>query len=245
MADYKSRVSRGLYGKEQNIKKENKNEVSHTSPACHRGQVSPRCCTLARALEAGALHQQKCQCVWSEGRTVRGQAERQANVHDSGRLSRQDSLKKANRGARHLLTVLTCFLSRKQMQVHTREAIKRKALIPICNCFSISTSLLHRAEVRQHFISSVESLAISPYLFLSLFSVRTCMRLRVYVSVRLSLSLSPFCTPLRVANRERELLGPARAGNRKPRENGLFTAAYRKQTITPPRSGIRSRRESA
>lgn len=28
------------------------------------------------------------------------------------------------------------------MQVHTREAIKRKALIPICNCFSISTVLL-------------------------------------------------------------------------------------------------------
>lgn len=28
------------------------------------------------------------------------------------------------------------------MQVHTREAIKRKALIPICNCFSISTGLL-------------------------------------------------------------------------------------------------------
>lgn len=45
-------------------------------------------------------------------------------------------------GAKHLLTALTCFLSRKQMQVHTREAIKRKALIPICNCFSISTGLL-------------------------------------------------------------------------------------------------------
>ena len=28
------------------------------------------------------------------------------------------------------------------MQAHTREAIKRKALIPICNCFSISTDLL-------------------------------------------------------------------------------------------------------
>lgn len=27
------------------------------------------------------------------------------------------------------------------MHVHTREAIRRKALIPICNCFSISTSL--------------------------------------------------------------------------------------------------------
>lgn len=117
-------------------------------------------------------------------------AERQANVHDSGRLSRQDSLKKANRGARHLLTVLTCFLSRKQMQVHTREAIKRKALIPICNCFSISTSLLHRAEVRQHFISSVESLAISPYLFLSLFffaCVRVCVCVYTYPSVCLSL----------------------------------------------------------
>lgn len=189
MADYKSRVSRGLHGKEKSIKKGNKNEVSHTSPACHRGQVSPRCCTLARALEAGALHQQKCQCVWSEGRTVRGQAERQANVHDSGRLSRQDSLKKANRGARHLLTVLTCFLSRKQMQVHTREAIKRKALIPICNCFSISTSLLHRAEVRQHFISSVESLAISPYISFSPFfaCVRVCVCVYMYPSVCLSL----------------------------------------------------------
>lgn len=179
-------------------------------------------CTLARALEAGALHQQKCQCVWSEGRTVRGQAERQANVHDSGRLSRQDSLKKANRGARHLLTVLTCFLSRKQMQVHTREAIKRKALIPICNCFSISTSLLHRAEVRQHFISSVESLAISPCLFLSLFCVRTCMRLRVYVSVRLSLSLSPFCTPLRVANRERDHWAPRARGTENREKTGFL-----------------------
>lgn len=185
MADYKSRVSRGLYGKEQNIKKGNKNEVSHTSPACHRGQVSPRCCTLARALEAGALHQQKCQCVWSEGRTVRGQAD----VHDSGRLSRQDSLKKANRGARHLLTVLTCFLSRKQMQVHTREAIKRKALIPICNCFSISTSLLHRAEVRQHFISSVESLAIST-VSLSLPFLRAYVYAFACICIRPSVSLS-------------------------------------------------------
>lgn len=46
------------------------------------------------------------------------------------------------RGAKHLLTALTCFLSRKQTHVHTREAIKRKALIPICNCFSISTDII-------------------------------------------------------------------------------------------------------
>lgn len=46
-----------------------------------------------------------------------------------------------NSGAKGLLTALTCFFSRKQMHVHTREAIRRKALIPICNCFSISTSL--------------------------------------------------------------------------------------------------------
>lgn len=46
-----------------------------------------------------------------------------------------------NSGAKGLLTVLTCFFSRKQMHVHTREAIRRKALIPICNCFSISNSL--------------------------------------------------------------------------------------------------------
>lgn len=45
-------------------------------------------------------------------------------------------------GAWHLLTALTCFLSRKQMQVHTREAIRRKALIPICNCFSMSINLV-------------------------------------------------------------------------------------------------------
>ena len=49
---------------------------------------------------------------------------------------------KADRGAKHLLTALTCFLRRKKTHVHTREAIKRKALIPICNCFSISTDLL-------------------------------------------------------------------------------------------------------
>lgn len=46
-----------------------------------------------------------------------------------------------NSGAKGLLTALTCFFSRKQIHVHTREAIRRKALIPICNCFSISTSL--------------------------------------------------------------------------------------------------------
>lgn len=41
MADYESRVSRGLHGKEKDIKKGNKNEVSHTSPAYHRGQGIP------------------------------------------------------------------------------------------------------------------------------------------------------------------------------------------------------------
>lgn len=47
---------------------------------------------------------------------------------------------KAATGAKHLLTALTCFLRRKQTQVHTREAIRRKALIPICNCFSMSVN---------------------------------------------------------------------------------------------------------
>lgn len=222
MADYKSRVSRGLHGKEKNIKKGNKNEVSHTSPACHRGQVSPRCCTLARALEAGALHQQKCQYVWSEGRTVRGKLSDKRTSTIVAVWSRQDSLKKANRGARHLLTVLTCFLSRKQMQVHTREAIKRKALIPICNCFSISTSLLHRAEVRQRFISSVESLA-NITVSLSLPFLRAYVYAFACICIRPSVSLS-FSVLHSASRRESRarLLGPARAGNRKPREKRAF-----------------------
>lgn len=48
MADYKSGVSRGLHGKEKDIKKGNKNEVSHTSPACHVGGRYPRAVVLSR-----------------------------------------------------------------------------------------------------------------------------------------------------------------------------------------------------
>lgn len=109
----------------------------------------------------------------------------------------------ANGGAKHLLTALTCFLSRKQMQVHTREAIKRKALIPICNCFSISTSSSHRAEVRQHFISSL-SLSVSRELSSAL--LVKCASLSFFFPPPVLRILCMFTTALhfasRTANRE-------------------------------------------
>lgn len=150
------------------------------------------------------------------------------------------SPKKANRGARHLLTVLTCFLSRKQMQVHTREAIKRKALIPICNCFSISTGLLHRAEVRQHFISnSVENLLV----YLSV------LFLGVYVCVCVCIRPFPPRFALRFASRISRLSAlpsPRARGEPKTRRRAasLPCRFYRKQTITPPLRIGREREES-
>lgn len=67
--------------------------------------------------------------------------------------------------------------------------------------------------------------------------VRVCVCVYTYPSVCLSLFLR---FALRFASRiaSANYWAPRARGNRKPRENGLFTAAYRKQTITPPRSGI-------
>lgn len=110
-----------------------------------------------------------------------------------------------NRGAKHLLTVLTCFLSRKQMQVHTREAIKRKALIPICNCFSISTGLLTGPKSGST-LSPVSNLR-SVY-FLSPFFHSTSRR-----------ESRTRCCPPRIENRKIGL---------------FYSAAYRKQMIAPP-----------
>jgi len=61
------------------------------------------------------------------------------------------------------------------MQVHTREAIKKKALIPICNCFSISTGLLTGPKSGNTFISTVR-VRVSVYLMLSIVCVRARVR---------------------------------------------------------------------
>lgn len=93
------------------------------------------------------------------------------------------------------------------MQVHTREAIKRKALIPICNCFSISTGLLTGPKSGDTLSPVSKHRAHRPFLIPVFF--HSTLRCESRVAVQYSLL----------------------AGNRKPRARSFFTAAYRKQTI--------------
>lgn len=93
------------------------------------------------------------------------------------------------------------------MQVHTREAIKRKALIPICNCFSISTGLLTGPKSGNTLSPVSRNTAHRPFL------------IPVFHS-----------TPRRES---RARCSTARRESKTARE-GFFTYAYRKQTIAPP-----------
>lgn len=141
-------------------------------------------------------------------------------------------------GAKHLLTALTCFLSRKQMQVHTREAIKRKALIPICNCFSISTGLLTGPKsgdtlslqslspgLRAHRVSSF--FPSPPLADASRHFTPRVARSRVHLG---RIAADDDDPPRRSAR-------PERASSRR----GLLPRAYRKQNARHPRDSRRKR----
>lgn len=129
------------------------------------------------------------------------------------------------------------------MQVHTREAIKRKALIPICNCFSISTVLLTGPKSGST-LSPVSNLSAA-WVLLS------------FPFLSSPLLSSPF-HPLRALgfpldshsrNRERDTCPvpnpDGRESTKIKRDSSFFAAAYRKQMSTPPRDRVASRREPA
>lgn len=103
------------------------------------------------------------------------------------------------------------------MQVHTREAIKRKALIPICNCFSISTVLLTGPK-SGNALSPVSNLSKS--------------ELRVYACVLLFFFPPPPAPLVRIRRSTRVSRAASVKDRRQPKtpeEAASELVAYRKQ----------------